>query len=598
MTRRQRRTRLKRRRRSGVAATAAFGLVAGAGHAAAPQDIEVVPVKDIRPLGDAVTPARMLAAGDFTLFKADDGATGVEPWVSDGTGGGTVLLKDIAPPSSDYPYGDSRPSGLTAFGDEVLFVADDDAHGRELWKTDGTTAGTTLVKDIKPGSLSSYPRHLVVLGDQVLFRADDGAYGAELWRSDGTEAGTVLVKDLHTGSAGSYPRDLAAMGDAVFFTTDGVDLWRTDGTSEGTGTILDAPPLGLGGNPRFLTASGATLFFAARDGNGGTELWRSDGTGAGTAPMDGSSTEAAAIQSPENLTAAGEGELFFTAERFSGRELFFSDGTYSYQYPIGPQGTIQVADIATGSADSDPGEITPFADGVLFAATSGDGRELWMSDGTSASQVKDLNPAGSGAPHELEEWEGEVLFAADDGSTGTELWRTDGTGLGTTLAADTEPGPVGGDPEGLTSAGPFLLFGADDRLWKVAPREASPPPPPSRRCAGLPVTRLGSPAADRITGTGKRDVILALGGNDRVVSAGGHDVICGGPGKDLLVGGRGRDRLLGEAGRDRLLGGGGADALAGGPGRDLLLGGAGGPDRCNGGPGPDRGRCERRRSIP
>jgi ELWxxDGT repeat protein len=161
--------------------------------------------------------------GNTLFFRADNEVNGSELWKSDGTAAGTVLVKDIRPGSS------SSPSNLTAVGNTLFFSANNGVNGEELWKSDGTAAGTVLVKDISPGSSSSFPRNLTAVGNTLFFSAFDSVNGYELWKSDGTAAGTVLVKDISPGSSSSFPSNLTAVGNTLFFRADdgvnGRELW-------------------------------------------------------------------------------------------------------------------------------------------------------------------------------------------------------------------------------------------------------------------------------------------------------------------------------------------------------------------------------------
>ncbi len=169
--------------------------------------------------------------------------------MTDGTAAGTQLLKDIDPGIRD-----SQPNSFTVLGNQIVFAASDGTHGDELWVTDGTAAGTQLVKDIRPGSMSSDPRDFTQLGNKILFRADDGAHGRELWVTDGTAAGTQLVKDINPGAGEGLPGDFTRMGDKLIFRADdganGEELWVTDGTAAGTLLLKDIN-LGAGSSEPF-----------------------------------------------------------------------------------------------------------------------------------------------------------------------------------------------------------------------------------------------------------------------------------------------------------------------------------------------------------
>jgi ELWxxDGT repeat protein len=94
-----------------------------------------------------------------------------------------------------------QPQNLIVFNNFIYYAYSDAAgtFGTELWRTDGTAAGTALVADINPGANSSYPAGFYVLNNELYFTADNGIVGTELWKTDGSPVGTVLVKDINPG---------------------------------------------------------------------------------------------------------------------------------------------------------------------------------------------------------------------------------------------------------------------------------------------------------------------------------------------------------------------------------------------------------------
>ena len=361
-------------------------------------------------------------AGSVLFFAADNGMNGNELWKSDGTEAGTAMVKDVWPGA-----GGSSPDYLASMGGVLFFNAGDGTNGSELWKSDGTDAGTVLVKDIWPGAGYGYPEFMTAAGDILFFRADDGTHGIELWKSDGSEAGTVMVKDIYPGFDGGDPEYLTEMGGILYFRvndgTNGDELWKSNGTEAGTVLVKDIRP-GGGSLIRYMTAMGGFLYFSANDGTNGVELWKSDGSEAGTVMVKNIDPEDGIIPSlgnsnPANLINVGGVLYFMASDGTNGTELWKSDGTEA--------GTVMVKDIWPGTEAGSPKYLTDVGGVLYFVANDGtNGEELWKSDGTEAGTVMVMDictGSGSSSPRYLIEAGGTLYFGADDGTNGEELWK-------------------------------------------------------------------------------------------------------------------------------------------------------------------------------
>ncbi len=414
-------------------------------------------VKDIRTAaepGSALTSLLFDAAvlGSHLYFAAADGFFGRELWRSDGTAAGTALVADVCSGRCE-----STPGNFTAAAGVLFFLAGDESLGRELWRSDGTAAGTFPLVDLAPGPVDGDYLFLARLGTRLIF-ATRGDSSVTLWASDGTAAGTASYADV-PGGASLTERPAAAGGFLVFshFQEDeGIELWRTDGTAAGTGPLpVIRPGPASGVHEFFPRAALGRLFFRADDGVTGWELWTTDGTPAGTARLadlapgtDGSF--------PADFTVRDRDVVFIAQTPATGRELWRSDGTAA--------GTRLIADLVPGPASSGAAILASARGRLLFAANDGShGLEPWVIDASGAVvPLGDLHPGAAGSITLLPTGGaagGLLYFAADDGSSGAELWRSDGTPAGTRRAADLTPGPGSSGLGTLHGLGNRVLFG-------------------------------------------------------------------------------------------------------------------------------------------
>ena len=430
-------------------------------------------IKDVNttPNSNSANPASYVRAGNTVYFAATDPTNGTELWKTDGTTAGTVLVKDIVTGT-----GGSNPANLTNVNGTIYFSATGTGTGNELWKTDGTAAGTVLVKDIRTGTTSSSPTLLTAVGNTLYFVANDGTTGNEIWKSDGTAAGTELVADIVAGTGSPSPVLLTNLNGTLIFratvTGLGSELWKSDGTSAGTVLLKD---ISVGtGSPNIdeIVVYNGKIYFPANDGVNGEEPWMSDGTEAGTTLLLNIAPAGSFPNSNPRNFAVAEGKLYFSAFTAGTQfEPWVSDGTGA--------GTSMLMDIVPGGAGSGPGSFTGMNGMVYFSAGGSAGRELWKTDGTTAGTVvvKDINPGGDSNPELLTAVNNTLFFRATLPGAGVEFFQTDGTETGT-VGFDLNPGATTSTPDFLTPLNSKLLFSATHpilgrEIWKTVAAPAS-----------------------------------------------------------------------------------------------------------------------------
>lgn len=420
-----------------------------------------------------------------------------ELWETDGTVEGTVELADIYKEFAE----ESNAGQLTVLGDRIIFTAIDGRFGGELWETDGTEDGTRLLSDIHVGNTAdSNPNQLIDFGGKLYFLATSGGNEGtqELWVTDGTADGTHRVKDIASEVSGTPISNnsvisLTEFNGRLLMTvksgSSGTELWESDGTEEGTQRVSVLTP-GLGGlgfgRPAYFTQAGSLMYFVGPQisGNNNSAVWRTDGTDAGTFNLNDPNSAGDQLVG-RSYTAVGDVLYFRGNDGNSGWELWRTNGTNA--------GTYRVKDINPGSADSaitslssnsPPPPMTAVGDLLYFFADDGEsGLELWRSDGTETGtyRVKDINEGAEGMaiqPVPGIAFDGKFYFGADDGENGFELWRSDGTETGTQMVGDFRAGDANFFPNQFTVVGDTLYFTAQgdagEGLWRLLAGETLP----------------------------------------------------------------------------------------------------------------------------
>lgn len=142
----------------------------------------------------AAGPRDLTAIGSTLFFSENDGVHGYQLWESNGTPLGTTMVTDINPGATGFD-----PEILTNVNGTLFFAGTDGVHGDQLWESNGTPFGTTMITDINPSEGFS-PSSITNVNGTLFFDANDGVHGDELWASNGFSAGTYMVADINPGS--------------------------------------------------------------------------------------------------------------------------------------------------------------------------------------------------------------------------------------------------------------------------------------------------------------------------------------------------------------------------------------------------------------
>lgn len=272
----------------------------------------------------------------------------------------------------------------------IFFTGSTPETGRELWVTNGTAAGTSLVKDIAPGIYGSFVSSLTMVGDRVFFIASlDGL--PQLWTSDGTAAGTVRADIFTNGTTGDFVNlhDLKAFNGKLFFvgvtnngSNDLEQLFVADLVSGAYRISAISPQMSVNETITNLVPAGTTRLYFAVDAGAGQELWMTNGTTTAT-------QLATFVPDGDMLlkhAAAIGGDLYFAANGGSsnGKEVWRSRGTAGT--------TALLHDVNAAISGSNPKAFASNGSRVFFIAQ---GDNVYSTDGTTLSTHGDAFPSGN-----------------------------------------------------------------------------------------------------------------------------------------------------------------------------------------------------------
>ena len=387
------------------------------------------------------------------IFVGNDGSTGKELYKSDGSEQGTTLIKDIATAASSYA------SGFTELGDRLIFTAKNAAYGRELWVREAN-GSVHLLLDVDEGTTDSGIRILGVINGLLYFTTRVNDY--QLWKTDGTAAGTSQFATL----AGVSNIDSAKIlnNKLILFTRtfgggDSHDIWVSDGTTDGTGHLANL-------NTTYVTRTyhtivkGTNMYFNRYSPQNGGELWWTDGT---TITFVKSFDDGVSQSTIDNFVMLGNDFYFVTRLRDTPSQLWRSDGTTDGTVPV-------IADTGMSSGFY-KADMTVYNDTIYVVANND---QLMRLVDSNLELVHDFDPAVSDGSTATISWlrteQGKLYLAAKTPDLGEELWIANDTGTQVSLVKDMNPGTGSSSITSMVGFAGHVYFtnnfAGNTQLWK------------------------------------------------------------------------------------------------------------------------------------
>ncbi len=428
-------------------------------------------LKNLTPGSGNSVVTEIVKTSGYTFFGNDTslGTTHHNLYRTDGTTAGTIKLNLVYP-----TYNSTDATLLTPFGNKIVFAGDNTIGYGEIWSSDGTQAGTVAIERFSPTTYK--PIHdLEAFNGFVYYDAEDPINHHQLLkRTDGTLASTSVIYDFGVSTGGEISL-MKQVGPYLYFNnyraTD--QLWRTDGTTVGTIMLHDFGANG-GVCSNIMDANGKASVFNANFNNNTTELWMSDGSIVGTAVNTAfNAPYNTGMLYPSNVLLGGF--MYFTAnDGTNGAELWKTNGTT----------TSLLADINSGAGASTPNYLTVLNGDIYFAATEptagNELRKLTVATGV-VSLLKDINPGTTSSnPYRIVKAGNNLIFRAIRGTaTGNELFYSDGTAANTFEIANINPATnASSNPNYLTPEYPVyftanngtdgievIKYDAPDNIW-------------------------------------------------------------------------------------------------------------------------------------